>query len=315
MDGFCQGVSQMTQRSVASTIHTAADLDVYRRVNEERVKVVRYVERYTDVVINAPPQGQFHSRPYVIGLAVGIPVDPVSLAPRKLVSHGSGGVHILHSPSFHIGKGTEEIRAAIKSLKEEGMDISYHEISNRPNMEVRQAIVECDFVVDQVYSDSPMAGFAAEAALAGKPAVVCGYYSDFYENDLPEKIRPPSLYCHPRQLKEAIRKLVCDATFRRELGKEAQNFVQSNWSPRKVAERYLLLARGEIPDEWVYSPERNQYFLGMGLEEGALHSLIQDYLRRFGPGGLGLDANLGLREKVVEFSNNYGSESPCISRH
>lgn len=304
MDGFCQGTSRMSGQHSSVAFPTDSDISVYHRVNEERLDTVRRIERYANVIINAPPQAQLLTKPYVIGLAVGIPVDAVSLDEPSELRARASVVRVLHSPSFHIGKGTAEIRAAIQRLQRAGIDLEYTEISNRPHMEVRQAIAACDFVVDQVYSDSPMAGFAAEAALAGKPAVVCGYYSAYHETDLAPYMRPPSLYCHPERLEEAIRTLAVDGAHREELGTQAKEFVEKNWSPRSVASRYLRLASGEpVPSEWMYHPEQNRYFLGMGIDEQSLRKVLQQYLRRFGDSALGIDAAVELKRRVLAFAS------------
>jgi hypothetical protein len=304
MDGFCQGTSRMSGQPTSCAFPMDSDIATYHRVNEERRDTVRRIERHANVVINAPPQAQLLAKPYVIGLAVGIPVDAVALTEPSETREHPTVVRVLHSPSFHVGKGTAEIRAAIRRLQQDGIDLQYTEISNRPHMEVRQAIAACDFVVDQVYSDSPMAGFAAEAALAGKPAVVCGYYSAHHETDLSPYMRPPSLYCHPERLEQAIRSLAVDSSRREQLGAQAKEFVEKNWSPRAVAGRYLMLAAGEpMPSEWMYHPEKNRYFLGMGIDDRSLQKVLRKYLNRFGESALGIDAAPELKRRVLAFAS------------
>lgn len=308
MDGFCQGTSRMSGQHASQAFPTESDVLIFHQVNQERMDTVRRIERHANVIINAPPQAQLLTKPYVIGLAVGIPVDAVSLKEAGEPRARTSIVRVLHSPSFHIGKGTAEIRATIQRLRLSGIDLEYTEISNRPHMEVREAIAACDFVVDQVYSDSPMAGFAAEAALAGKPAVVCGYYSAHHEKDLAPYMRPPSLYCHPEQLEEAIRTLAVDGAHREQLGTDAKQFVEKNWSPRSVASRYLMLAAGEpIPSEWTYDPAQNRYFLGMGIDEHSLRKVLQQYLKRFGGSALGIDAAPELKRRVLAFASQLNS--------
>ena len=55
----------------------------------------------------------------------------------------------------------------------EGLPLEYVEIVGQPNDIVLAEIARSAFVIDQLYSDTPMAGFAAEAARLGKPAIVC----------------------------------------------------------------------------------------------------------------------------------------------
>ena len=82
---------------------------------------------------------------------------------------------ILHAPSNPNFKGTEEIRNTIKCLKNENIDFEYIEITNASNEKVLAELKACDLVIDQLYSDTPMATLAAEAAYCGKPTIVGGY--------------------------------------------------------------------------------------------------------------------------------------------
>lgn len=307
MDGFCEGVRRQELAPGGREMPpTPEELTAIRSINKLRRRNVRWIERFANVTVNAPPQAQFHTRPYVIGLRVGLPVNalPVpAVPPRK----ASGRVRIVHSPSFHVGKGTVEIRGAIDELRAEGLEIDYVEISNRPNLEVREEIERCDFVVDQVFSDTPMAGFAAEAALASKPAVVAGYYSAYVWADLGSENCPPSLYCPPAELKDAIRRLVVDVKFRERLGNEARKFVLERWSPKAVAKRYLRLIQGDVPEEWLYEPARNTYFHGMGMNEYRLAEVVSQYVSAYGIHELGLHPNERLRELVEGFLDQVAS--------
>ena len=64
------------------------------------------------------------------------------------------------------------------------------------------------FEIDQVYCDTPMAGFATEAAWFGKPAVVGGYGFDYLKTYVPEGMWPPSKTCHPDKIENAIESLI-----------------------------------------------------------------------------------------------------------
>lgn len=312
IDGFCEGVADIPKVTVLNSQHRgdgglkvivdARDVMAYAKIARKRRRDVAIVERYANVVVNAPPQGQFHARPFVIGLAVGIPVTLQRENDIETRKSKRDGVCILHSPSRIEGKGTLEIRGAIDRLLEKGHRIRYIEISGRPNDEVVATIEECDFVVDQVYADNPMAGFAAEAALRGKPAVVGGYYSMFIREDIPTEFIPPSLYCHPAGIESAIEKLIVDVEFRLRLGRQAQAFVKERWSPRCVSGRYLQLVRDEIPSKWIYDPSKNRYVHGMGLNEAKARTNVQEVIKRFGKAGLQLSENPELEERFVQFA-------------
>lgn len=291
LDGFSRYV--MSGKSEP----TARD---YVRLSRTRRRDVQFVERYVDVVVTAPPQAQFHRRPFLVGLLVGLPFE-LGGAPVNVPS-SAGAVRVLHCPSAAEGKGTARIREAASALKSKGLAIDYVEISNRPNEEVLEEIGRCDFVVDQVFSDNPMAGFAAEAAFHGKAAVVGGYYSAFVRSDLPGDAIPPSLYCDPDEIEAGIEKLVTDVAFRHALGLRAKRFVEANWTAREVATRYLKLINGEYPERWVYDPSRNRYYLGMGLQASQCRRIVRSIVERYGAKGLMLEHNPTLERLLLEFA-------------
>ncbi len=48
-------------------------------------------------------------------------------------------------------------------------------LTGRPNREVIVDLSKCDFVIDQIYSDTLMIGFACDAASLGTASIVRGY--------------------------------------------------------------------------------------------------------------------------------------------
>ncbi len=58
-----------------------------------------------------------------------------------------------------------------------------------------------------------------------------------------------------------------------------------------------------MPSEWMYHPEQNRYFLGMGIDEQSLRKVLQQYLRRFGDSALGIDAAVELKRRVLAFAS------------
>lgn len=122
-------------------------------------------------------------------------------------------------------------------------------------------------IVDEIYSDTPMAVFATEAAFASKPAVVGSYYVNQIKDDLPATNMPPSMSCHPDLLEAVMEKLIVNHKFREELGNKAREFVMTNWSAIKVAQHYLMLIDGNFPGEWLYDPRNIRYLHGCGLSD------------------------------------------------
>lgn len=267
---------------------------------------VAVIDRYADWVIDHPLTAHFHERPCVEWLALGIPGAQNGsrrTEPFRRVASTSRSVRILHSPSHPEAKGTVRIRRAIEVLRSKGHAIDFVEIVGRPNAEVLDALTSCDFVVDQLYSDTPMAGFAAEAARFGKPAVVGGYGGEELHRSVPEWAVPPSLYCDPEEIEDAIERLVVDERYRSELGARAREFVQEQWAPRVVAERYLRLISGDVPAEWIFDPSRIRYVGGCCFPAERLHALVREVVALGGREALQLADKPELETLLVEFAN------------
>ncbi len=290
MDGFVFPVDQ--------------DIRVRERINAARraKRAIRSIERYADVIVNQPTTGQFHERAFASGLLIGFPLAQKAGEPAGVPRTSPGAVRILHAPSKPRGKGTVAIRGAIESLKRKGHRIEFVEITGQPHAAVRRELARCDFVVDQLYSDTPMAGFAGEAATFAKPAVVGGYYAEMISRDVPSEAVPPSQYCHPNDVERAIETLITDAAYRRELGAKAQAFVTEMWSPEQVAARYLRLLEGDIPAEWMYEPAGIRYVHGCGLPEDRARELVATVLEVGGTAALQINDKPELEAAFVEFA-------------
>ncbi len=274
-----------------------------RLVKRDAIKLkrrVRRVERLADVVINHPPSAQFHERPFVRYMAIGMPFAFSSSAIPTASMNASGAVRIVHAPSNPEGKGTPSIRSAIERLKQKGHAIDYVEIINMPNSKVLEELARCDFVVDELYSDAVMAKFATEAAYFGKPAIVGGYATE-KDWGVPENALPPVYHCHPDAVEAAIEDLVVNAATRKELGAKAKCFVDEVWSEKAVASRFMQLVMGEYPTEWLCDPRSITYLHGWGLTEAKLRTLLQSVVSRHGVDALQLEDNPFLSQRFLDF--------------
>lgn len=297
---YLSGYAMAPSRGFSVRDCVKATRDLKRRIGR--------VERYADLIINHPSQAHLHERRFVQTLCLGLPysMDHARTHENGInrSAEGTRGCRVLHAPSFSEAKGSIPIGATVGELQSEGISIDYIKIMGRPNYEVLREIEQCDFVIDQLYSDTPMAGFATEAAFLGKPAVVGGYYSSQIEKDIPKKFIPPSLYCHPDRIKDAIRKLATDEVFRRELGAKARQFVEENWSAEKVASRYLQLLDGEIPDDWWFHPGNIGYLHGCGFQEEKVKLCLRDLMEYGGRAALQLSDKPELEQSLVAFASD-----------
>lgn len=247
---------------------------------------VRRAERWAAAIVALPTSAQFHRRAFIDFLAIGIPM--IGHPPQPQTPAGvSQGVRVLHCPTDPVGKGSDRIRIAIDRVRDRGIAIEYRELVGRPNDEVLRAIEWCDFVVDELYSDTPMAKFGTEAAHFSKPAVVGSYAVELYRGDGSGPV-PPSQLCHPDDVEDAIYELATDPVRRTRLGAEARAFVTNAWAPARVAERLMTLISGSAPSEWTVRAEDVGYVHGWGMPEPVLVRTLSNLLRAATPHDLGI---------------------------
>lgn len=257
--------SRTIEECLAATRHTKA--------------TVLTIERNADFCVNHPPQAHFHERKFVNHCFVGHPCK-LWVAPAEAgVSAPSLGLRIVHAPSNPGPKGTAIVRELIERLQREGHAIHYIELINRPNHEVLQELSRCDLVIDELYSDIPLAGLGTEAAFFGKPAVVGGYAQTELGAFARQAGLPMLLYVRPEQVEAVVRRLLADEAFRKETGAAAQAFVTENWTPAQVAGRFLQLIAGNVPPEWWHDPKWINYLLGWGVSETEAREYLSQYVK------------------------------------
>lgn len=276
-------------------------LQFLKKTVRRKVGLVRRSERWANLVIGAPySTGIFATQPFINSFALGYPsfFDEEPSRPGEV-----GGAKILHSPSNPKAKGTERVRSAMKNIQAKNPAIEYIEVIGKPNSEVLYELSRCSFIVDQLYSDTPMAGFATEAAWFSKPTIVCGYglqeLPHFFPKSMPY---PPSQTCHPDNLENAISNLVTNSTYRKQLGEAANQFVRTYWSREQVAQRYIQLLDGDIPADWYLDPMSVTYLHGAGVSEQISKKWIKKLIVVYGISSLGLSHRPDLERAYLEFA-------------
>jgi glycosyltransferase involved in cell wall biosynthesis len=259
-------------------------------------------------VVSHHLSGHLHRKPFVPVLWLGLPVGqepPASVTPAP---RDRDVVRILHAPSSRT-KGTEQIRAAIANLIAKGHAVEYEEIAGRPNTEVLAALRTCDFVVDELWSDTPMAALATEAAWQGRPAVVGGYGWDDLRAAIDAENLPPSMLCHPDELEVAIETLVTDRAHREELGGRAYQFVTAQWSARAVAERLIGLVTRTLQPA-TCDPQTITYPFGCGQPAGQVASMVTELVGSYGSSALAVDDKPALRKRLLDLVTAESPGSP-----
>ena len=287
-------------------LSTSFDVNAAEKEASSQIVNIQMVERYADLIVNHTATGQFFKRSFIRLNALGTPID-VSEAQSE-VNNQIETIRILHAPSRPLAKGSFYFRQIIEELRIEGFKIDFIELTGVPNSTVMKELALCDFVLDELYSDVPMAMFAAEAAMFGKPAVVGGYYAEEYKKDNPDSDTPPTLYVLPSEIKATVRKLIQDSEYRLALGQRAQNFVRQNWSPEKVASNYLKLIFEEVPLNWLTEPDKLNYYWGWGMSQENWKSQLKAYISNFGTDALFLRHHLNLQNEIVNQTHSEQDE-------
>lgn len=263
---------------------------------------VKKIEKYSDSIIGAPfSSSQFAEKPFINYFALGFP-HCNKFVQEPASRNKDDSVKILHSPSNPAVKGTEIIIRTVENLKRKGYKIDFVQIVNKPNSEVLKEISRCDFVIDQIYSDTPLAGFAKEAAGFGKPAVVGGYSILELKKYIPEGMFPGSLICLPEELEVAVEKMLSDVEFRRRLGTEVKDFVETKWSCEKVAKRYLCIISRKVPDSWWLNPRDIVYLYGGGQRKERTIENIREMVSLQGVKSLQLSHRPDLEREILYFA-------------
>ena len=253
-----------------------------RRMRRQRDRV-RAIAAACDDVIENPLCSQYHEKPCIDWFQFGFPSGGESFGEPIDASPGGDVTRILHCPSRPEIKGTAEIRACIEQLRDvEKLPIRYTEITGMPHSEVLTRLADCDFVIDELFSDSPMAGFASEAAWFGKPAIVGGYGWDILTALPSAAVLPPSHICRPEELTDAVRLLIDDRDYREDLGKRARHYCMDFLGGSAYVARMECVLENRVPDDWRFEPQDTTYIHGLGLDERRLRNVIADIERAAG---------------------------------
>jgi glycosyltransferase involved in cell wall biosynthesis len=285
------------------------DISIRRKFEISRkthLKVNRHF-KYSRYVIGSPMStSQFAKSSFINFFALGIPFTNLdqSIASNLREEADTQNdlddyVRILHCPSHPAAKGTPIITSAINNLVKRGYKIQFVLIHGKSSSEVMKEIQLCDFVVDQVYSDTPMASFATEAAWFAKPAIVGGYGFDTLRSILPSYSWPPSKTCHPDQVEHSIEELINNVALRKKLGQDAKAFVQQRWHCINVAQRYLSLINSKVPESWWINPYDVVYIEGACQPICKTMYTIREIISRYGIDGLQLSHRPDLKSIIL----------------
>ncbi|MBX3099080.1 MAG: hypothetical protein KF761_05820 [Salinibacterium sp.] len=243
------------------------------------VRRLRHIERWATTVVGLPTTSQFLTRPFVDFYAVGLPTPP---APVVTPSSLSDEIVVLHVPSKPEVKGSALIRAAMDEVLATRPHVRYVELTGRPHDEILSAIASSSLVVDQAWSDIPMAVVGTEAAAQGVATVIGGYAWAEWERLLDDDSRPPTITSAPEDLASTIARAVDDIAGTRQIGTDARAFVTRRWSLAAVATRFESILLGDPDPHWVVDPTDVSYAWGCGVPRERVERLVASLVERGG---------------------------------
>ena len=272
--------------------------------SNRKCKLTRFHQKHCSFVIGSPTStSQYANKPFINSFILGFPVKINKNLDKLNASFpNQSQTLIVHAPSHHKGKGTQEILRAIDNLKNKGHSISLNLLEGRTNQEVIKAIKECDLVVDQIYSDTPMAGFASEAASYGKPSIVGGYGFTYLKNVIDQEFWPPVKECLPDDIENALEDLIVDKDQRLELGSRAKKYISKKKSSKVIAKYFDSLINNDVPSKWWFDPKNIEYVYGSGQSQYQTKEIVKTLVSKYGDQSLSLQHNKSLKKLFLDLT-------------
>jgi hypothetical protein len=240
------------------------------------------IELLASEIVVPPQSSQFFSRRCISFLSIGLPM-PSPLVPinsRYPIAPPDSSFQVIHAPSNLINKGTSYIRRAIDTMLSQGIPVEYIELSNRPNSEVLMALAGADLLIDELWSDTRMAGLCMEAASVGTPCLIgSNYTAKQWDYDIGTK-EPPVFICQWQELVPCLIQLYNNYKLR---SNYHDRLVSGELpSTSQIADRMLSIINNEIPAHFYFAPLSIAYHHGWGAPPADVDRYILHYLTIFG---------------------------------
>lgn len=182
---------------------------------------LRYAEKYADLIYSVPDQMGLAVRPYRhLHL-------PVAIENFNFINNKRKVPIVLHLPSEPFIKGTDRIMAVLQELKDEGVQFEIIYKSKIPYTEVKKILEDADVLVDEIICHGP--GVLALEAMASGCAVATNYLPTHKH-----VFNPPVCQIDSTNMKDEIRKLITDFSYRQQLIIDGREYVRLNNGAEKI---------------------------------------------------------------------------------
>jgi hypothetical protein len=144
-----------------------------------------------------------------------------------------------HAPTNRDAKGTQFIVEAVRSLQEEGLDLTLMLIENKPHIEALEIYASVDVMIDQLLSGW-YGALSVECMLLGKPVICYLDASDMHRISPAMATEIPIIRTTVEQIKDTIRSIyLMPRDTMCELGKKHKEFALKWHSPDSVAKQII----------------------------------------------------------------------------
>lgn len=206
---------------------------------EKKLKFLRSLEKYADLIFSHPGQSQLAIRPYFITYhPLNLNLYKPNFKQRKIPK-------ILHSPSNAFVKGSKYVIQAIDELKAEGLEFDFELVSGIPFLEILEKYTDTDIVIGQLLS--PGGGKQEREALASGCIVMAnmmyGVYCFEEEN--------PIIDVNPDTLKSKLRDIILDFKKREQISKLGRQYIEDVTCKLVLQNCVLSLLKGESPKAFI----------------------------------------------------------------
>ena len=282
--------------------------ETIRSLTKASKEKIEWIEDNVSLIIGSPlSSSQFLDSLFINTFVIGAPYGISAQRDHNFVKEQNlkeenNTIRILHAPSDPAAKGSHLIIKAVENLKEKGYEINLNLIKGKKNSKVIKAIKQCDFVIDQVFCDTPMSGIASEAARFAKPTVVGGYGFEQLKNLVPKDMWPPSMTCHPDEIEDAIEEMILNIEKRKQIGMDAYEFIFCKREITSVAHNYMKLINNEIPNHWWFNPSDIEYLYGLGQSIDQTKEIIKQMINKFGAESLCLRHRPDLEQAFIDLT-------------
>jgi hypothetical protein len=264
----------------------SSDLDKHIAKQTKKIsRKVAFIEQWSSEVVGLPTTDHFLRKPYFnffkLGLSANIMVND---GPTN--HEVNQNIRILHAPCKSEIKGTNEIRVIMDRICLKHKDVEYVEISNVSNAEVLNEIAKSQLVIDQLYSDIPIAAIGVEAGSYGVPCIIAVGGVEFWKKNLGKSQLPPSIVCDVKDVETTIENYILNRKLLNEAGLAIKSFLVENWNCEAVAARYLKIIFGEADDKFLETPGRYMYLKGCGIPSDVALKQTCRILEKYGLQGL-----------------------------